>query len=408
MDELEKLKKELLSYVKIVSETKKSNAYFSSKEEIQNYNTIVSKMQSDDNLKSLINLLSVAPNLETMEKMINEYIKNEKMDRIKDIDKLISNIYGIRIDSIEHRYLQNGKEVFAFFDPKLNRKRVLENVKDGSLVEQLKEMQNEQEKQISNFYRTNSEEMLKDQAYENKSELQMIFIGDIHEYKKIINGLNPEKLNSFNSLLARAETLNLKYINIEEQIALDKDGNMYESYYNQKERKSIVETPQSYRYNEEEMSTKETTEKKVDEIINDPNARLDPTGKEESDTEEEQEKIKEEYFNDYEDMADLITAEYRTYYSNAEVDAKAIFSNIMKYYENPALMDELAGNEREFYEKMVDLYAEKKEQKQKLEQNKVRKLELKNSDNNSGFGYVLLFAIIVIVVFVGILFFIMN
>ena len=402
MSDLEQTRKNLNLYIKYLDNLKKDKEYRPSKEEQEAIAEINSKViKKDAEIKRLLTFLNVAPNLDTMQKLVNQYVIDEEAKKVSDQKDLISKVYGIDIEDIEHKYLQNGKEIFAFYDSKLNRKRVMENVNEQTLTEQLKKMQNDNENYQTENYSENSEQTLKDQAYENKSELQMIYIPDVEDYKVQINALDNEKLNSFRELLAKADALQLTYINIEEQIALDKDGKIWESTYNKKEGKSIVETPQSYRYNEDEMSNEDTTYNNIDSI-------KEENGKESEEVKEEViEEINEEYFNEYEDMAELIDAEYKTYYVNVKVDKKAIFEKIKEYYKNPELMDKLVGNEKEFYEKMVDIYGEKIDQKKK--ENKPLTKKNTNPDlNNYGFGYVLLLTIIVIIAFIVTLFFIIN
>ena len=80
----------------------------------------------------------------------------EEMD-----EEVISKTFGVDINDIEHKYLNSGKEIFSFYDSKIGRKRLLENPSDGTLVEFLKEEQNNNADFQSNDYKANSTAILK-------------------------------------------------------------------------------------------------------------------------------------------------------------------------------------------------------------------------------------------------------
>ena len=352
------------------SVNKHNSQYVYSNEELNAINELKNNSIYYDLLSNIDNVTTY----EEKKKIVNEFIDKEKEKKEEEKD-LISKVYGIDITDIDHKLLNNGKEIYAFYDKKLNRKRILCNDDSQSLVSTLKEKQNDNEKYQTDKYEDNTYNILNDMSYENKNELNMVYINDIFDKgnQNLIANLSKEELNSLKSLLKKAEGLNLTYINIDNQLALDKDGNIYESYYDVKKGESTTETPESYSYNEDVMDN-------IDAINGfDENDELYDSKPEEelsADVEELNSEIKENYLNEYEDMKELITAEYKTYYVNVNIDVNAVFNKIYRYYKHPEELDNLVGNEKDFYEKLTTIFAEKIDERKKLENNSKNQLTL--------------------------------
>lgn len=352
------------------SVNKHNSQYVYSNEELNAINELKNNSIYYDLLSNIDNVTTY----EEKKKIVNEFIDKEKEKKEEEKD-LISKVYGIDITDIDHKLLNNGKEIYAFYDKKLNRKRILCNDDSQSLVSTLKEKQNDNEKYQTDKYEVNTYNILNDMSYENKNELNMVYINDIFDKgnQNLIANLSKEELNSLKSLLKKAEGLNLTYINIDNQLALDKDGNIYESYYDVKKGESTTETPESYSYNEDVMDNSDA----INEF--DENDELYDFKSEEelsADVEELNSEIKENYLNEYEDMKELITAEYKTYYVNVNIDVNAIFNKIYRYYKHPEELDNLVGNEKDFYEKLTTIFAEKIDERQRLENNSKNQLTL--------------------------------
>ncbi|OKZ83543.1 MAG: hypothetical protein BHW07_00975 [Clostridium sp. CAG_433_25_7] len=63
-------------------------------------------------------------------------------------------------NTVEEALYKAKGDLFSFYDPKIGRKRLLENPSDGTLVEFLKEEQNNNEDFQSNDYKANSTAIL--------------------------------------------------------------------------------------------------------------------------------------------------------------------------------------------------------------------------------------------------------
>lgn len=320
-------------------------------------------------------------NNEECKNIVNAYLNNKKLEKVKEEKEVVSKVFGIDVSEVEHRQLNNGKEVFAFYDSNYSRKRILENPTEGeSLTQQLKRIQNENMNfQNSNDYKVNTNDILKKQTMDFDCEIKMIYINDIDNYQKIINGLNERERVAFEYLLTQKDINNIKYVNIENNFALDKDGNMIESFIDENTNKPIIEKPKEYNYQIKEIDNEDET--------------YGNTSIATYNTETETFEIS---YDDLEDIPDLIEAELLTY--NVDVNEgqiKEIGNNIIKYYKNPDKMTGLPERERTFYEEFVSILAEKLDLKKKQNQANQMKLEY---DNNSGFSTILLVTILTLII----------
>ncbi len=337
------------------------------------------ELSKEDNKLAILLVSIEGESLQNIQNMINVYIKSKEIEQSKDEKETISKIFGIDISEIEHRQLNNGKEVFAFYDSEYSRKRVLENPENGkSLTEQLKKIQNEnQDFQGIDDYKENANSMLKRQATDFNCELNMIYIGDISEYQKIIDGLEDKKRMAFDNLLKQKDINDIEYINIENCIALDSEGHMLESFIDENTNEPRLEKPKEYNYTVSEIDNK-------DEVYG--NTVVDTYNKE---TE-----TFEISYNDLEDMPELIEAELADVYKVgvSREQLHTIGNNIIKYYNNPDAMNNLSPEERAFYEKFVSMLATKIELKK--EKSNAPVLEY----NSNGFINIILISVIAIII----------
>lgn len=327
--------------------------------------------KTDPEFNEMVNKLKGSFSDESRMNILNDYLDQKELKEAKTNEEVISKTFGVDINDIEHKYLNSGKEIFSFYDPKIGRKRLLENPSDGTLVEFLKEEQNNNEDFQSNDYKANSTAILNEKLKEKNIELKMIYIGDLNDHQKEIDNLEEKKKKCLDEILKNKEKLGVVYVNLEDIVALDKDGKIIEGAYNDEKQKAEVQSPKGANYKAQEISNENN-----DVSSNENNGEsyfTDNTSVNE--------------FNEFEDIPDIINAEGIDPAMREEVAA-----NLKKYYKNPDAMLSLAPLEREYYEKLVGILSEKIELKKENKQ----VMTLKNPDNKWGFSNIVLLSIIAI------------
>ncbi len=334
--------------------------------------------KTDKEVNEMINKIKESFNDEARMNILNDYLRKKELNEAKSNKEVISKKFGVDINEIEHKYLNNGKEIFAFYDSKIGRKRLIENPINGTLVEFLKEEQNNNGNFQSNDFKANSNAILNETSKEKNIELQMIYIEDLYKYKDIINNMDEKDIICLNELLKNREKLNIKYINLENILALDVDGKIIEGKYNEEKQKAELQSPKGANYNEQEIS----------------NENNDVSSNEDNENLYNMEDTNILEYNEFEDIPDIINEE--------EIDQsmrQKVAANLKKYYKNPDAMLALAPLEREYYEKLVGILSEKIELKKENKQ----VMTLKNPDNKWGFSNIVLLSIIAIVLAIVVL-----
>lgn len=327
--------------------------------------------KTDPEFNDMVNKLKGSFSDESRMNILNDYLDQKEIQEAKTNEEVISKTFGVDINDIEHKYLNSGKEIFSFYDPKIGRKRLLENPSDGTLVEFLKEEQNNNEDFQSNDYKANSTAILNEKLKEKNIELKMVYIGDLNDHQKEIDNLEEKKKKCLDEILKNKEKLGVVYVNLEDIVALDKDGKIIEGAFNEEKQKAEIQSPKGANYRAQEISN-ENSNVSSNENNGDSYA-TDNTNVNE--------------FNEFEDIPDIISAEGIDPAMREEVAA-----NLKKYYKNPDAMLALAPLEREYYEKLVGILSEKIELKKENKQ----VMTLKNPDNKWGFSNIVLLSIIAI------------
>lgn len=327
--------------------------------------------KEDPEFNEMVNKLKGSFSDETRMNILNDYLNQKELKEAKSNEEVISKTFGVDINDIEHKYLNSGKEIFSFYDSKIGRKRLLENPSDGTLVEFLKEEQNNNEDFQSNDYKANSTAILNEKLKEKNIELKMVYIGDLNDHQKEIDNLEEKKKKCLDEILKNKEKLGVVYVNLEDIVALDKDGKIIEGAYNDEKQKAEVQSPKEANYKAQEISNENNdvsfNENNVESYVND-NTNVNE-------------------FNEFEDIPDIINAE-----GIDPAMRKEVAANLKKYYKNPDAMLSLAPLEREYYEKLVGILSEKIELKKENKQ----VMTLKNPDNKWGFSNIVLLSIIAI------------
>lgn len=366
--ENKEIEKNVKLFIKFLNNPNLSMLNIEEKEAILEVNNLC---KTDPEFNEMVNKLKGSFSDETRMNVLNDYLNQKKLKEAKSNEEVISKTFGVDINDIEHKYLNSGKEIFSFYDSKIGRKRLLENPSDGTLVEFLKEEQNNNADFQSNDYKANSTAILNEKLKEKNIELKMVYIGDLNDHQKEIDNLEEKKKKCLDEILKNKEKLGVVYVNLEDIVALDKDGKIIEGAYNDEKQKAEVQSPKEANYKAQEISNENN-----DVSSNENNGEsyfTDNTSVNE--------------FNEFEDIPDIINAEGIDPAMREEVAA-----NLKKYYKNPDAMLALAPLEREYYEKLVGILSEKIELKKENKQ----VMTLKNPDNKWGFSNIVLLSIIAI------------
>ena len=396
---MSRLEEDLIKYVDLIDKTTNLTI-----EE----NTIKYKIERDSGLSWLVRNLHNMSRKEDRLEAVKNYI-NRKEELTKDTDKLkdsLNKVYGIKLDSIDFLKLESGIDVIAFYDENYHRKRIIDYSYAKSLTEEFTNKQNNNNIFQSQDYEANSVAIAKQEALENegKRELDMI---DVETFKKEFNDrireLNdPIKIQNIKKIYdtATMPNSNIKYVNIENMIALDDKNNIIESYYDEKTNQSVIESPVQYRSTVEYVDNKENVENEEyntsgelssNNPVENNNTDITPT--------------------DFEKEIEIVNAE------ELELDNQMsrygiigsrqdIINNIKKYYSDMnSLYKDRENNvidevKFKFYESMVDKYGELKEQKEKEKRMNNTKTLVKKLTNpelgNAAFVNIILISIVVL------------
>ena len=366
--ENKEIEKNVKLFIKFLNNPNLSMINTEEKEAILEVNNLC---KTDPEFNEMVNKLKGSFSDETRMNILNDYLNQKELKEAKSNEEVISKTFGVDINDIEHKYLNSGKEIFSFYDSKIGRKRLLENPSDGTLVEFLKEEQNNNEDFQSDDYKANSTAILNEKLKEKNIELKMVYIGDLNDHQKEIDNLEEKKKKCLDEILKNKEKLGVVYVNLEDIVALDKDGKIIEGAYNDEKQKAEVQSPKEANYKAQEISNENN-----DVSSNENNGESYVT---------DNTSVNE--FNEFEDIPDIINAEGIDPAMREEVAA-----NLKKYYKNPDAMLALAPLEREYYEKLVGILSEKIELKKENKQ----VMTLKNPDNKWGFSNIVLLSIIAI------------
>lgn len=366
--ENKKIEKNVKLFIKFLNNPNLSTLNAEEKKAILEVNNLC---KTDSEFNEMVNKLKGSFSDESRMNILNDYLNQKELKEAKSNEEVISKTFGVDINDIEHKYLNSGKEIFSFYDSKIGRKRLLENPSDGTLVEFLKEEQNNNADFQSNDYKANSTAILNEKLKEKNIELKMVYIGDLNDHQKEIDNLEEKKKKCLDEILKNKEKLGVVYVNLEDIVALDKDGKIIEGAYNDEKQKAEVQSPKEANYKAQEISNENN-----DVSSNENNGESYVT---------DNTSVNE--FNEFEDIPDIINAEGIDPAMREEVAA-----NLKKYYKNPDAMLALAPLEREYYEKLVGILSEKIELKKENKQ----VMTLKNPDNKWGFSNIVLLSIIAI------------
>ena len=386
-------KDDLETYLKYLDNKSKDNEYVPTSEE----NTAIYNISNDVQYINLYNQIKGIDDYDSKRKIVSAYKTEQELKKAKNPKDLISKIYGINVEDIESLKLNNGKEVFTFYDTKQGRKRIIENLGQESLVSQLKEIQNNNIEFQGKDYKKNSNDILANEAEKNnnRQEFKMVEIDDYINHPENYGTLDNDTRTIIEKLSEAKETLQIRYINIENKVGLTKDNRVIEIAKNQDGDFVFVE-PTKWKNNVDEMSNEDK--------VNENNQYSEDTLEQ---GEEENNEIEE---NDFEDEPEFVSSEEIQSEINAqnlvfEESPEEIRDKIKEYYEDPSKMNNIdSENKKSFYEKMVnEVYAVRKAEYEKKKEQK-RSMIYKNPDLNSN-GFVNLIFVSILLLFLAFILF---
>ncbi len=349
----------LVEYVNLYNMYKTNPNIVYTKEQLDIINKVQSARKNDVLLNDLISKIMSSPETNWLQ-MINEYFIKEAPQ--KKEEEVISETFGIDISKIEHKYLENGKEIFKFYDSKLGRDVILENKKDGlSLVEQLKQMQLE-----NNAYQTannekNTMNMLDERRKQDNIEMSIIPINEVENHMNELQNMKVEDMQKLNFLIKNASVLGITSINIENIFGIDQTGKILEVKHDKEKNIYTIEEPKQAVYSSENINVAD----KLNENIN-PSEQTNMVQ------------------NEYEDKPRTIEE-----FDNLPEETK---NQIKKYNEYPELLEMLPEEERKQWQEYIELYNKIEQEKQQSIKDTPKKKIYKKQE--TGFADVLLLSLI--------------
>lgn len=319
--------------------------------------------------KEFMNILNSMSNINPSEriKVIEEFFnKKEEVKEASVEEKEISKTFGIDISNINHKFLNNGNEIFYFYDLKLGRDVVLQNNKNGkTLVEQLKEMQQENEMYQTQNNEANTNNMLEQQINNSDIELKMVTLNDIRNNPNITNSMNKDDLNKLNYLINNYNNLNIKVINLENMLYIDNNNSIREVIYNKEKNQYYTEEPQSANYQEENQKI---------ELANPSYENVETYNYNDKYSVEQEKNIEVESFDDL---------------------SEQIKNQTMVYYDYPEILDKMDDlEEKKKWQHYIELYDKKLEQEKLLQNKEQPKEKVKKDNKKAGYADALLLSLI--------------
>lgn len=340
-------------------------------------------VENDSNLNEFVRSIKSVSSTNDRYNILNNYIKQEELAKKSEEEKIkeaLKKKFGIDLTNIDHMKLQSGIDIISFYDNRLGRKRLIDYSYAKSLTEEFTNIQNNNINFQTDDYESNSNKIAEQEANKNsKKELNMIDINRVkNEYFDLMNRIknqDPTKIQCINELINEADKKKIKYINIENMVALDEDNNIIESFYNEKTEKVELETPEKISTSVDKVDNEEKIKDGLSNIDGD---ETNPDEMDNSITEvtpsdfETEEKIEDaEFLKEFEDSMNI----YHIHCTKEEAMKNVVkYSNNMSLLEDDLNKNQITKDEYDFYSICCERYMNMK--KKKLENAKVKKLTL--------------------------------
>lgn len=350
----------LFEYVKIIEEYISNPTVVLTENQINLINLVNSEAKKDEKLAKLLEELRSSSDKNAI---VEKYYVIDEENKENEYE-IIAQVFGIGINSIEHKYLSNGKEIFCFYDENVGRNVILENNKNGvSLVEQLKEIQELNEKYQTLNDEKNAENILKDKNLKENCELSLIPIEEVGGHLKQVQGLLIEDYYKLIFMIENSNSLGISYINIENSLGLDKNGKIYEVYKDNSYEYKIGE-PKTLRYNDEKINTSDKVNNSYTNLKENEVLRSDY-----EDNPNEAESFSEGNEMIFDELPDYIQ------------------EKVITFYNNPELLKKIDEDSRQLWIKYVDSYKKKiwLDERKNIRKQSEKKVLARKKEENYGF-----------------------
>ena len=358
-------------------------------EEVKTYIEYLDKIEKDPSYQATTNEQSIIYNINNNPKyadliktinsvsssnrigILKDYLFNEETKKLTN-EELVSKIYGIDVSNIENFKLDNDINVFTFYDERLGRKRIIENLGRESLISQLKNIQELNIKYQTNDYEKNVNNILEDKALNNsnRQELNMVDINDYMAHPEDYGTLTNDTSLIISKIYNEKDNKKIKYINIDNMLLLTENNDVIEM--TKDEKGNIV------------LGTPNKWESKVSEVSNEDKIN------EQYDLEEDNVETTIDN-NNFEDQVEFINGkeiEDEIKINNLDLDPNKVKETIINHANNPSLPYE---DNEEFYENLVTIYLERKKAYEKK-----KTMSMTLSYDNYGHANILLISILLI------------
>lgn len=358
-------KEQLIEYINLYNQFQNNPYMQFTSTQLNLIEEVHNEAKENSELATLLSNIAIITEQERMN-ALNVYINQQELKQQgTNVEEVIASTYGIDVSKINHKILDNEKEIFYFYDLKLGRNVVLENKKEGlSLVERLKQMQTEKEKYQLGTDEQNTHQMLEDERNKENVEIKMIPLSELNNHTNELQNLSVEDSKKLEFLVMNADQQKIKYINIENLIGFDEYGNLKEVILNKQENKFVIQDPTGLVYQEE---------------IN------------VSDRVEETFTASEQYNNlqnSYEDIPELQEAK-------PEEFSEEFKQQIETYRNYPELLEVLPPEQKDVWNNYIRIQEQKeKQEEQRNLQDPPKQKVLKKQDKKAGYADVLLLSLI--------------
>lgn len=338
-------------------------------------------------------------------KKYEEQLKEKDRNELDQIKEACQKTFGVNLDNIEFKKLSNGKDIIAFHDPRLNRKRIIDYSYAKSLVSEFSNIQNNNVDFQTEDYEKNATNIAKAEAGNNiNREFNMI---DIEKFKANYNELikripadEQYKVAMINQLLNQSTNRNIKYINLENMVALDASGNIIEASLDSENKARVTGTADIQR-NVSSIDNAGNVTYSNNATYTSVPSNNEPSEITPTEFEQKEEVVNPNEENKEEDFKRVIKEEMEKHNMNGSVDD--VYEKVKDYsedltkleadYENKTLND----SQYEFYNELCDSYVNTNT----LENKKTMSLTYtpaETQNNQAGFTTVILIALVAIAI----------
>lgn len=278
---------------------------------------------------------------------------------MEDIKKSDTENNRVDLSSVEEVTLPNGDRYIKYFDLKENKPVMLKNIDTNkSAREQIENLQNNSQNYNSKDALYNTNGILDMEKKYTREEIILVPIDQIDKYQYLLNGMTIEQNKALNIFIKNKDnfTPKLKYINLDECLAIDEENKVITCLYNRNTNQFDVRYANVVKYEKEEQIVSNNVDVNVDNI-------------------------------NYEAIIDTIEVNNQP----VEVEGYIIDMNTLEqYYNYPEVLErkEMLPKERTIWIRLLDIYRNRK-QKQVMNADKP-KIKVKAPNKKAGFANQLL------------------